>query len=152
MTEVKFLIDVNSGYFGRTLEEHTFCIIEPIDVNRVIYSIRKLACLSGFNKTNEVLLATAASELSVNILRYAISGEVILRTVEENISKKIGIEILAQDKGPGIKDLELALSESYTTYKNSLGQGLPSVVRIMDSFEIESIKNMGTRIVTCKWS
>ncbi len=148
----KFGIDILDGYFGSVQKEHSIKINESIDVNVAIYTIRKMASEIGFNETNEVLLATAASELAVNILRYAEQGEIVLRVIEEWQTKKHGIELIAFDTGPGIKDVEKALSEFYTTYESSLGQGLPSVVRIMDDFEIESIQNKGTIIIACKWS
>jgi len=147
----KFEINILNGYFGRIQKEHLIKINESIDVNVAIYTIRKMANEVGFNETNEVLLATATSELAVNILRYADRGEIVLRVIEGWETKKSGIELIALDKGPGIEDVEMALSEFYTTYESSLGQGLPSVVRIMDDFEIESIQNIGTMIIACKW-
>ena len=147
----KFEINILNGYFGRIQKEHLIKINESIDVNVAIYTIRKMANEVGFNETNEVLLATATSELAVNILRYADRGEIVLRVIEGWETKKSGIELIALDKGPGIEDVKKALSEFYTTYESSLGQGLPSVVRIMDDFEIESIQNIGTMIIACKW-
>jgi len=148
----KFETNILDGYFGRVQKEHSIKINESIDVNVAIYTIRKMASETGFNETNEVLLATATSELAVNILRYADRGEIVLRVIEGWDTKKSGIELIALDKGPGIEDVEKALSEFYTTYESSLGQGLPSVVRIMDDFKIESIQDIGTMIIACKWS
>jgi len=148
----KFETKILDGYFGRVRKEHSIKINESIDVNVAIYTIRKMASETGFNETNEVLLATATSELAVNILRYADRGEIVLRVIEGWDTKKSGIELIALDKGPGIEDVEKALSEFYTTYESSLGQGLPSVVRIMDDFKIESIQDIGTMIIACKWS
>jgi serine/threonine-protein kinase RsbT len=95
------------------------------------------------------MISTAAAELSTNILRYAGKGELFLRIVGD--TDRVGIEILAVDKGPGIYDVKKALEDSYTTTKGSLGLGLPSVRRIMDDFEIESSPVEGTRITARKW-
>lgn len=148
----EFDLDIQDGYFGSVLKENSVKILKSIDVSATIYTVRKIASEIGFSETNEVLLATAASELAVNILRYANDGEIIIRVIEEINTRKRGIEIIALDNGIGIEDIGMALSEFYTTHRNSLGQGLPGVVRIMDDFKIESIKNIGTIIITCKWS
>ena len=44
-----------------------------------------------------------------------------------------GVRIVARDTGPGIPDVEKALSDGYSTY-NGLGLGLPGARRIMDEF------------------
>ncbi|WP_407947314.1 ATP-binding protein [Pectinatus sottacetonis] len=94
-------------------------------------------------------MATAASELSTNILRYATTGEIILRII--STAETIGIEIIASDKGPGIPDIKMALKDNFTTTNKSLGMGLPSVKRIMDDFIIDSHLGKGTYILTRKW-
>lgn len=102
----------------------------------------------GFSDQDQTLLAVVSSELSTNILRYAQKGKVTINTIQKNTQK--GIEIIAEDNGPGIENIEMALSEHYST-GDGLGLGLPSVKRIMDEFSIQSIKNKGTIIITRKW-
>ncbi len=60
-----------------------------------------------------------------------------------------GIEIISEDEGPGIPDIELAMQDGFSTC-GGLGGGLPGVKRLMDEFEITS-KETGTRIVARKW-
>jgi serine/threonine-protein kinase RsbT len=108
---------------------------------------RALAALLGFSSTDQTLIATAISELARNILLYAQSGEIILRSVQNG---KRGITIIARDDGPGIADINLALQSGYST-SNSLGLGLPGTKRIMDEFIIVSQVGKGTTITMKKW-
>ena len=123
-------------------------LCEPSDNARVVYAARRLAASLGFNVVNQSLIATAASELSTNIIRYAGKGEVILRTVRD--SNRTGIEIVALDKGPGIGNIDRAMEEHFSS-GNGLGLGLPSVRRIMDEFSITSGPGQGTTIIARKW-
>lgn len=131
-------------------------IIEEIPVElgwladnaQVIYTTRRLAAGIGFDDTQQQLIASAASELSTNIIRYAGKGTVTLRIIRSD--QREGIEIVAQDNGPGITDIDEAMQDNFTTSRG-LGLGLPSVRRIMDEFEITSRPGHGTCIVTRKW-
>lgn len=131
------------------LEERCFYLFQPGDKEQVVITTRHLASKAGFNKTDEVLIATAASELATNILRYAQKGTMLVRII--NTDNHTGIEIIASDQGPGIQNIELALQEHFTTTKKSLGLGLPSVKKIMDEFMIESRPGSGTDIQARKW-
>ncbi|MBF0226511.1 MAG: anti-sigma regulatory factor [Desulfobacterales bacterium] len=130
------------------VEEICIEIEDPSDNAHVIYTTRRLAAQAGFNETMQVLIATAASELSTNIIRYAKKGKVTLKIIQDINSK--GIEIIAQDKGPGIDNINQAMQEHFST-GNGLGLGLPSVQRIMDEFDIQSKLNHGTCIIGRKW-
>ncbi|MCT4544629.1 MAG: anti-sigma regulatory factor [Vallitalea sp.] len=105
----------------------------------------------GFMSTDEVMIATAASELSTNIIRYAKKGEIIISIIKNLKDGRKGLEIYASDNGPGIRDIELAMQEQYSSLPNSLGLGLPSVKRIMDEFYIESLMGRGTRVLVRRW-
>src|SRR5438093_685825 len=109
---------------------------------------RELAGWCGFPTTDRVLVSTAISELARNIVRYATSGEIILRLVDDG--GKRGVEVLAADTGPGVLDVTLAVRDGFSTAR-SLGLGLPGVRRIMDEFEISSEWGRGTTVTTRKW-
>jgi len=94
------------------------------------------------------LIATAISELARNIVMYAGQGEVIIRSVE--ISNGKSIVIVARDNGPGIRSVEDALRDGYST-SGGLGLGLPGVKRLMDEFAIESELGQGTMVTIKKW-
>ncbi len=131
------------------LETSTFELNEENDQATAVMMTRDMAKKAGFNLADEVMVATAVSELATNILRYAASGRIRVAVIQ-NDDGRIGIEICAEDKGKGIRDLKLAMQDNYSTGE-SLGLGLPSVERIMDEFEIESNMGQGTRIRARRW-
>jgi anti-sigma regulatory factor (Ser/Thr protein kinase) len=109
---------------------------------------RALATRLGFSRTDATLIATAISEIGRNILVHAGRGEVsIAETANDHV---LGIEVVARDRGPGIPDVERALSEGYAT-GNGLGLGLPGAKRLMDEFSIETQLGRGTTVTMRKW-
>lgn len=124
---------------------------EGYDNGYAVLATRKMAAKAGFRLTDEVMIATAASELATNIIRYAKQGEIFISIIRDLNCGKTGIELYAIDFGPGIQDLELAMKEEYSSLPDSLGLGIPSVKRIMEDFYIESLLGKGTRVLTRKW-
>ena len=109
---------------------------------------RALATRLGFSRTDATLIATAISEIGRNILVHAGRGEVAI--AETAGGELLGIEVVARDQGPGIPDVERALSEGYAT-ANGLGLGLPGAKRLMDEFSIETHVGRGTTVTMRKW-
>lgn len=112
-------------------------------------AMRELAAPLGFSSAELAMMATAVSELARNILVYAETGEIEISPLEQ--AHRRGIQVEARDEGPGIADVQLALSDGYST-ANSLGLGLPGARRLMDEFEIESQLGVGTVVTLRKWS
>jgi serine/threonine-protein kinase RsbT len=109
---------------------------------------RALAAQLGFSPGEATLVATAISELARNIVQYAGSGDILLRS-STNGTKR-GIVVVARDHGPGITDLKLAVRSGYST-SGGLGLGLPGVRRIVDDFQIVSNRQDGTTVTVTKW-
>lgn len=133
------------------VESQVVKLEEGYDNGYAVLVTRKMAAKAGFRLTDEVMIATAASELSTNIIRYAKQGEIFISIIRNLNYEKTGIELYAIDSGPGIEDLELAMKEEYSSLPDSLGLGIPSVKRIMEDFYIESLLGKGTRVLTRKW-
>jgi serine/threonine-protein kinase RsbT len=108
---------------------------------------RALAAELGFSSCDQTLVATAISEIARNIINYAIKGELLLSVVKNG---QQGISITASDEGPGIRNIEQAMQNGYSS-SGSLGLGLPGAKRLMDEFEIESQPGKGTTIRMKKW-
>lgn len=102
----------------------------------------------GFSSVDATFIATAVSELARNILAYAKEGEITLLPMHG--SGRVGLQVTASDKGPGIADLRQAMRDGFST-SGSLGLGLPGVRRLMDEFEIVSQRGRGTHVVVRKW-
>jgi serine/threonine-protein kinase RsbT len=109
---------------------------------------RALAADLGFSATDSILIATAISELARNIVSYARTGEITLKTVHG--SSRQGIMVVASDEGPGIPDVAQAMRDGFST-SGSLGLGLPGVRRLMDEFQIASQLSRGTTVTVKKW-
>lgn len=103
-----------------------------------------------FSLADVTKIATVVSELARNIYRYAKEGYIYIRKKEVGPDKVPCIEIVAVDKGPGIEDVELAVTGGYTTSERSLGLGLSGIRRLMDSFSIKSEVGKGTVVIVEK--
>jgi serine/threonine-protein kinase RsbT len=131
-----------------SLEVITIPIDDDQDIVKARQEGRRVAGDLGFSVTDLVLIATAISELARNIVRYARKGEIRIRPVANSAQR--GIEIIARDEGPGIKNIEQVLQVGFST-SAGLGLGLPGVRRLMDEFDIQSRLGQGTSVITRKW-
>ncbi|MFW3172719.1 sigma-70 family RNA polymerase sigma factor [Geodermatophilus sp. CPCC 206100] len=117
------------------------------DIVAARQAARELATRLGFSPTDITLIATAVSEVTRNIVRFADSGEVV---VDSLVDPRPGIRIVARDAGPGIDDVERAMRDGFSTYRG-LGLGLPGARRLMDEFAVVSEAGRGTTVTMTKW-
>ena len=99
--------------------------------------------LSDVPQDERSTILTVISELGTNILKYARSGAI--RVCRAAQKEDVYIDIWAEDQGPGIRDIELAMTDYFSTGK-SLGLGLPGVKRMVDDFWIRSNLEQGTLV------
>jgi serine/threonine-protein kinase RsbT len=123
-------------------------IRNEMDVRRAVLESTLYSKEAGFDETLSRMIATAVSELVRNILKYAGSGQFQLRRIEKPGGR--GIEIEVSDNGPGITDIDAAMSDHFSS-GGTLGLGLPGVKRMMDEFSVESTPGKGTRVTARKW-
>jgi serine/threonine-protein kinase RsbT len=131
-----------------TKGEYWLRIAADIDVMRASMQARRCALDLGFATLEAALFATTVSELGTNILKYAGQGEIHMRPVHH--AGRIGLQIRATDRGPGIADTEAALRDHHST-GGTLGLGLPGIRRMMDEFVLESKLTKGTSVTVTKW-
>ncbi|TLY21003.1 MAG: anti-sigma regulatory factor [Nitrospirae bacterium] len=124
-------------------------ITTDIDVVAARQKGRELATVLGFVSTDSTLLATAISELARNIIRYARYGEILISSVQSG--ERVGITVVARDKGPGIANISLAMQDGFST-SGGLGLGLPGVKRMMDEFHLVSDANRTSTACLWQWS
>jgi serine/threonine-protein kinase RsbT len=105
----------------------------------------------GFGLVDQSRIATAVSELARNVVRYAVGGrgDVTIRVLTM-APERTGIEIIVQDGGPGIADIEQAMRDGFTS-GSGLGMGLPGTKRLMDEMHIVSGLGRGTTVTIRKW-
>ena len=124
-------------------------IDDELDILRARQAARAIAAALGFDPTSQTLIATAISELARNILKYAGSGEILLRSAARNGTR--GITIVAADEGPGIADTAQAMTDGFST-GHGLGLGLPGTKRLMDDFDLVSVVGQGTTVTATRWA
>ncbi len=117
------------------------------DIVQARKSARELTARLGFSRTEQTLIATAVSEIARNIVRFAGTGEVLIELVDV---PRPGVRVVARDTGPGIEDVQRALTDGYSTY-HGLGLGLPGARRLMDEFSVVSEIGRGTTVTMTKW-
>jgi serine/threonine-protein kinase RsbT len=122
-------------------------IKEEVDIVRVRSTARSIARGIGFGLVDQTRIGTAVSELARNVYFYAGEGEV---HIDELSNVHRGIRIVFIDHGPGIENIELAMTDGWST-SNSMGKGLPGAKRLTDHMEIESTPGKGTTVVIEKW-
>lgn len=98
----------------------------------------------NFSGSRMALVITAISELARNMLLYANCGEIILCQVDYD--SRDAVMVMATDNGPGIADLESALSGGYST-SGGWGLGLSGLSHIANKFAIKSQPEAGTEVI-----
>ncbi len=111
-------------------------------------TIRDEATRLGFGLTDVTRIVTAGSELARNIFHYA--GRGLMRWSELEKGEAIGIQLVFEDQGPGIANLDQALEPGFST-SGGLGMGLPGTKRLMDEMEIQTRVGVGTTVTVRKW-
>jgi serine/threonine-protein kinase RsbT len=109
---------------------------------------KALAETMGFGYMDQTRIATAVSELARNAFQFAGKGKVTITSVERG--EKRGMEIVVEDHGPGIKDLELVMTGGHST-SGGLGMGLSGSKKLMDEFAVKTGIGEGTTVTIRKW-
>jgi serine/threonine-protein kinase RsbT len=117
------------------IKSETININNEQDIINVRKLVRDYAIHIGLGAVNQTKIVTAASELTRNIIRYAKNGTLQLNII--NHGEKIGLQMIFEDRGPGIPDISLAMIAGYTS-KDGLGVGLSGSKQLVDEFDIKS--------------
>jgi anti-sigma regulatory factor (Ser/Thr protein kinase) len=129
--------------FSSPAESESFFISDYADLTLAISKLNQSSLFIKATDGDRSIVQTIISELGTNILKYAKRGVLKIGSYES-----LGvtfIEIHAEDQGPGIADIELAMKERFST-GNTLGLGLPGVKRMADEFLIKTSVGNGTSI------
>jgi serine/threonine-protein kinase RsbT len=118
------------------------------DVVSVRQAVRTWAIDAGFSLVDQTKMVTAASEIARNTIDYGGGGTATLELIVE--SPRRGLRVVFEDKGPGISDIQQAMTDHFTT-GNGLGLGLGGAKRLVNEFHISSRVGEGTRLVITRW-
>lgn len=132
-----------------TAEPTLLPITSNDDVVRARQLVRNLALECRLSLVEQTKLVTAASELARNTLIHGGGGTIRAGLVETGTRR--GVRAVFQDEGPGIADLELALTDGWTSGEG-LGLGLSGSRRLVDEFALDSEPGRGTTVTVTKWA
>ena len=118
------------------------------DVVSARQAVREWALQLGFSLVEQTKIVTAASELARNTIVHGGGGTMRLQAL--NDGPRRGLQLVFEDSGPGIVDVDRALQDGYTT-GTGLGLGLGGARRLSNEFEIESSPGRGTRVRIARW-
>jgi serine/threonine-protein kinase RsbT len=131
------------------LESKAIALENDQDIAVARTQVRALAAALGFRALDQTRLATVASELARNVVKYAGRGRLIAQPTEDSNGRQ-GLRLIFEDQGPGISNIEEAMGEGFSTGR-SLGLGLPGSKRLVDEFKIESVAGHSTRVTVLRW-
>ncbi|XTP10864.1 anti-sigma regulatory factor [Streptomyces albus subsp. chlorinus] len=118
------------------------------DLLTVRHAVRAASQDLGFPLVDQTRVVTAASELARNALVHGGGGTVAVEPLHR--PGGVGLRLVVSDKGPGIADLEGALTDGFTT-GSGLGHGLGGAQRLMHTFDVCSSPGAGTTITAVRW-
>ncbi|MBC6463063.1 anti-sigma regulatory factor [Actinomadura sp. HBU206391] len=133
------------------MDEVVLAIAAEADLIRVRRELRAQSQRAGLGLVDQTKLITAGSELARNILTYATGSVGTVRVEYVQADGRRGIKATFTDHGPGIEDIEAALTDGFSTNR-SLGLGLPGSRRLTDEMTITSAKGSGTTVMIVKWA
>ena len=120
---------------------------------------KRFAASLGFDATAQGEIAICIAELVSNVAKFAGHGTITFSAVDE---PRMGMNIVVEDAGPGIEDLETSMQDGFSEGRKleagmprrtgqGLGVGLGAVSRMMNHLEITNVPQQGLRVSTTKW-
>lgn len=120
---------------------------EP-DIVQCRQTVRRLTQDLRFSLVDQTKMVTAASELSRNTVVYGGGGLMRWEVLSDGL--RMGLRLHFEDQGPGIPDIEQALTDGWTSGKG-MGMGLSGSRRLVNEFDIHSVVGQGTRVSITRW-
>jgi serine/threonine-protein kinase RsbT len=102
----------------------------------------------NFSVVERTKFVTAASELGRNALVHGKGGSMVISELQRNGLS--GLQLVFEDQGPGIADIEAAMTDGFSTAK-SMGLGLGGTRRLVNEFELSSTPGQGTKVSVIQW-
>jgi serine/threonine-protein kinase RsbT len=110
--------------------------------------VRKLSQDLSFSLVDQTKMVTAASELARNAYTYGRGGTLHWSIIQNDMRR--GLKLVFADEGPGIPNMDLAMTDGWTSGKG-LGMGLTGAKRLVNDFEIDTKVGGGTRVTIVRW-
>jgi serine/threonine-protein kinase RsbT len=110
--------------------------------------VRKLVQQLHFSLVDQTKMVTAASEIARNTLIYGGGGSMRWDLLDDGIRK--GLRLVFEDRGPGIADIGLAMTDGWTS-GSGLGKGLTGSKRLVNEFDLQTAPGQGTTVTLVRW-
>jgi serine/threonine-protein kinase RsbT len=124
-------------------------IRSDVDLAWARQHVRRVAAEFGFGLVQQTKLVTAASELARNTLVHGGGGHVEVTALDDGTAR--GLRLAFIDAGPGIRDIEQAMTDGYTT-GGGLGLGLSGAKRLVHELTVDSRPGLGTTVTVVVWA
>ncbi len=129
-------------------DQHYFVIKDDYaNAGKVSTNIKTLLKQLGVDSNILRRIAVACYEAEINMIIHSYGGEIILTILDEGY-----VNLMFHDHGPGIEDIEKAMTPGYSTASKSArefgfgaGMGLPNIKRMSDTFDLTT-STSGTRL------
>lgn len=120
---------------------HCFPVTEASQVAMARRLAGKLARELGFDEVGAGKAALLATEAATNLMKHATQGQLLLQPLPDG-----GMELLALDRGPGMRNVYECLRDGYST-AGSHGTGLGAITRLTTDWDIYSLPGVGTALL-----
>lgn len=130
------------------LKHETLPLKSSNDIVLARQRVRQWSIELRFTLVDQTKLVTAASELARNALDHGKGGEMTMEAL--TFGARSGLRLTFADHGPGIEDIDRALSDGFTT-GSGMGLGLGGSKRLVNEFSIESELGKGTKVTVIRW-
>lgn len=123
-------------------------VTEPSHAAEARRAAGRIAARLGFDESAAGRVALVATEAATNLVKHTRGGEVVVQPVA--LEDAVGLEILALDQGPGMRNVAASLRDGYST-AGSPGTGLGAIARLASRFDIYSAPGVGTAVLARLW-
>jgi serine/threonine-protein kinase RsbT len=131
-----------------TARTERVAVREQHDIVNVRQVVRSWSLSVGLGLVDLTKFVTAASEIARNTVEYGGGGTLQIEELRDGL--RLGVRLVFEDRGPGIPDIERAMTDGYST-GTGMGLGLGGTKRLVDEFDIVSTPGGGTRVSITKW-
>jgi len=131
------------------LDGFTVAVGDASHVSAARMGVGRMTQALGFDETRAGRAAIVVTEAVSNIVKHAGSGTFVARAIEANGC--MGLELLAIDKGPGMRDFEASAVDGHST-SGTPGTGLGAIRRQSDEFDVYTDVGAGTILRALLWA
>ena len=112
-----------------TARSEQVVVREQHDIVNVRQVVRGWSLSLGLGLVDLTKLVTAASEIARNTVEYGGGGTLQIEELRDGL--RLGVRLVFEDKGPGIPDIDRAMTDGYST-GTGMGLGLGGTRRLVD--------------------